>query len=140
MKQTEVTISHRKRTLSIKSKLYLQFKCKTWFLCLRVCVCTLTKVCLSVGVVIFLCSIRLNGLSVFLDGAGQDKLTASYTNKHRSTHTYTNTYTQALVCTVPQRPMHTQLPNNNHTHIYRNTRGSHTLADGLSDSLYSGLK
>lgn len=38
--------------------------------------------CLSARVVIFLCSVRLNGLSIFRDGVEQDKLTALHTYTH----------------------------------------------------------
>ena len=59
---------------------------------LRVCVCTLTKVCLSVGVAIFPCSTRLSGLSVFWMELGETNW-----QLHTQTHTHTHTHTGWLM-------------------------------------------
>lgn len=69
-----------------------------------------------------------------------DSFIDTQAQKHIYKYIYIYTNLSVHSATMPSEHKTPKPQQHKHKHICRNTRGSCTLADGLSDSLYSGLK
>lgn len=140
IKQTEKTISHRKSALSIKINYIFNLNAEPRPSVSGCVFARWLKYVCQLELLFFFAAYASMGCLSFWMELGKINWQL-LTQKH--THIYKYIYTSVSVhCATTPRCAHTTLKPrpHEHTHVCGNTRASHTLADELSDSLFSGRK